>query len=852
MASINPTSCQCDPEKGSGKKAYLKFEVTGIRDSDATTNKRYIDWKVTFQGTPYSYFYAAEIVIAGETVYDKKQTSAIKTSWKVGDVLCSGTQTINNDSAGNLSFNVSLHQMFYYGYSSSRWSNTTYSQWTTQTFTCSQLPRYANFTSNKVSTIGINYVNVTWGADASCSKAWYSLNGGSLVAASYPTYTIGNLQPNTDYNIRTVIRRSDSGLDTYSGYLYTKTAALPSSNTPGAINIGNNPSASITSMSNLEYWWYEVYDGSTKLGTSGNLKSTSGSCTINDGTKTTDMLSRHSSDNEWNLTYKFYCRSNGKDYTLTQRTAKCTIPKDSYLPSFNSNNISYEVTDQRTLDITGSSKKVIKGISSVKLKFTNASPNGQSSISKYTGSVGNGSYSVNAGQSNYFDFNNVEGDSYSIQVIDSRNKSATATGSYEAYINYSKPSITSANIVRDEGILANLKFNITGSFYKWSGLSTVNSIKSITYKYKEKGSSTWSANRNITGVTYSDNNFTINFKDNGDLLVTSKEYDVQVDITDQLGTTPISVTIPTGSALIWRDLANNRVGIGKKPDTALDVSGDIKVNSFVSSRGRLESADYEHQYPNSKVSERLDIAASAMTTNKPPCGDGFIKTFFWDNSGKYNAQIAISNNVNATKLKSFCWRGQANNANWQSWTSLLDAIYPIGSIYMSINSTDPGTLFGGTWVRLAQGKCIMGLDEGNAWFDRVGSTGSNGNSGNWNHTHNLNSHTHGLSSHTHNLSSHTHGLSSGWAQINHHDGKFWFAEKSVTAYNSGGSGTATGATVTKSQSEGVPLAGNTGGPSNNTSGGPSNNTSGGPSNNNTSSTTVVPPFYCLYVFKRTA
>lgn len=30
----------------------------------------------------------------------------------------------------------------------------------------------------------------------------------------------------------------------------------------------------------------------------------------------------------------------------------------------------------------------------------------------------------------------------------------------------------------------------------------------------------------------------------------------------------------------------------------------------------------------------------------------------------------------------------------------IDAIYPIGSIYMSVNSTDPGSLFGGTWEQI--------------------------------------------------------------------------------------------------------------------------------------------------------
>lgn len=31
---------------------------------------------------------------------------------------------------------------------------------------------------------------------------------------------------------------------------------------------------------------------------------------------------------------------------------------------------------------------------------------------------------------------------------------------------------------------------------------------------------------------------------------------------------------------------------------------------------------------------------------------------------------------------------------------LLDAVYPIGSLYMSVNAAEPNTLFGGTWERL--------------------------------------------------------------------------------------------------------------------------------------------------------
>lgn len=40
-------------------------------------------------------------------------------------------------------------------------------------------------------------------------------------------------------------------------------------------------------------------------------------------------------------------------------------------------------------------------------------------------------------------------------------------------------------------------------------------------------------------------------------------------------------------------------------------------------------------------------------------------------------------------------------------SSFVDMIYPVGSIYMSMNNTSPETLFGGTWEKLAGGRCLM-------------------------------------------------------------------------------------------------------------------------------------------------
>ena len=53
--------------------------------------------------------------------------------------------------------------------------------------------------------------------------------------------------------------------------------------------------------------------------------------------------------------------------------------------------------------------------------------------------------------------------------------------------------------------------------------------------------------------------------------------------------------------------------------------------------------------------------------------------------------------------------------------SIVDIIYPVGSIYMSMNNTNPETLFGGTWEKLAGGRCLVNT----GYLDDDGSNESN-------------------------------------------------------------------------------------------------------------------------------
>ena len=58
-----------------------------------------------------------------------------------------------------------------------------------------------------------------------------------------------------------------------------------------------------------------------------------------------------------------------------------------------------------------------------------------------------------------------------------------------------------------------------------------------------------------------------------------------------------------------------------------------------------------------------------------------------------------------------------------SQTSLLKNVYPVGSIYMSVNNVNPNSLFGGTWVAWGSGRVPVGVDTSQTEFNTVEKTG---------------------------------------------------------------------------------------------------------------------------------
>jgi microcystin-dependent protein len=113
--------------------------------------------------------------------------------------------------------------------------------------------------------------------------------------------------------------------------------------------------------------------------------------------------------------------------------------------------------------------------------------------------------------------------------------------------------------------------------------------------------------------------------------------------------------------------------------------------------------------------------------------------------------------VDRQSMRAFVMGSNADRSAWArsaelvTTANILNMVYPVGSIYMSISATNPGSLFGGSWERYAVGRVIVGVSEGEGEFAGPGYAG-----GEKYHTLTVNE-----------MPSHSHGGGTGWQSADH-------------------------------------------------------------------------------------
>lgn len=86
------------------------------------------------------------------------------------------------------------------------------------------------------------------------------------------------------------------------------------------------------------------------------------------------------------------------------------------------------------------------------------------------------------------------------------------------------------------------------------------------------------------------------------------------------------------------------------------------------------------------------------------------------NTNKYELEFAVYTLVNGAVTA-------LTRSIGPSRQSIIDLVYPVGAIYMSVNSANPAALFGGTWQAWGQGQVAVGVNPGDSDFNAAEKTG---------------------------------------------------------------------------------------------------------------------------------
>ena len=100
--------------------------------------------------------------------------------------------------------------------------------------------------------------------------------------------------------------------------------------------------------------------------------------------------------------------------------------------------------------------------------------------------------------------------------------------------------------------------------------------------------------------------------------------------------------------------------------------------------------------------------------------DNNINSNDYSNEELYTMLQALTNRV--TNVEQNGGGGGSSSGEESGGGDPLNS-YPVGSIYLSINDTNPGTIFGGTWVSFGSGKTLVGVDTNDSAFNTVEKTG---------------------------------------------------------------------------------------------------------------------------------
>ena len=653
---------------------YIKYRIIVDESStDTINNKSTIRVRVQARRTnsEYTTNYAGNC-------YVKVDSSSMSSSWAYNDhpirnswvTLFDRSTDVTHDDDGTKTTNVQAYFKLTSGGTTK--VSSSYHGFDVELISLDRQPPVVSITA---SNIDVNEFGITLNASGennTCDSWEYSIDNGinwvefSTTSGTSASVTVTNLLPNTTYNTIGRARKVNNQVKGSSQVLPIKTignAVLNSASDITAdastVQILFNCTVYVPSYAHK----LELKKGDTVLLTFNNIQ-------INDGNNSITLTAQqkqtilNAMDNvkafNGTLALTTYDGNTQIGYvstlTVLVQTTSASAPTFNDFVYFDSNAVSSSVTEDNQIFIQNVS--ILSVTADVAVAKNGATITG---------------YSVSAGSTTKQSVSNVIGAcgvinasgtiALTVTAIDSRGYSTSVTKNITV-LPYEKIKVDSYVVRRVNEVEDDIEVELNGTISQVliNDVNKNNEVKAW-YRYRktsEQSPDPWNwipmtnPSPTLSGSSFSYSNISLaempsDFSYYIEFWIQDKGLNGQAQ---QLSYETLQVIVPQGIPLMA--YRSKKVGINKRePTKALDVVGD------------------------SAVSGEMSIGGAASV----------------------GGNLTITGSLSA---------GSVSNA---IKSAILNAAYPIGSIYMSVSDTDPGTLFGGTWEALENRFLVGAGDE---------------------------------------------------------------------------------------------------------------------------------------------
>ena len=545
--------------------------------------------------------------------------------------LITGTTTVTHNTDGSKSIDLKVSFTL-----NTSWDHVSYGTlYGSGTMALSNIPRYATVTQS-ISGKTETQFTIAWSADSTIDHIWYSWNNSlwndlGAVNATSGTFTITGRTPNATYTLYVRYRRKDSQLETDSPAITIQMYNYPYCTSMPNFTIGSSVSLGFYNPLGREFTFYIIGNG-TQITNSWTIKGTAYSG-LNASSTQTQLYA--TIPNNKSATYQVKCVYGSSTITKTGGTYTCN--ESVCKPSIGV--VTYYDSNSSVTAITGDNQKIVQNKSTPYISARELSAKNSASISNVKVAINGTDYTMTVSGTNATKQCGVVNSGSSVDAVctitDSRGYTNTKSITLDM-VGYSNPSAIidawrTNNYYDSSHIVVDADYISVGS----------NSC-SISFQYKQSGTSTWSS-----AVTLQDNtqyDFTAN---------NQYAWDLKVVLVDSFGsTTTINLLLQRGLPLMFFDKARNSIGFNRIPngDMVADIYNMYQATGASNSATSV-SADTITQIP------LVSTGAISVGSGFSVSNDGGIKV---DHAGIYritgSAYLTggISSGVNRKDVFLYC------------------------------------------------------------------------------------------------------------------------------------------------------------------------------------------------------